>query len=181
MGHGMIPLTIIGGLFLIASVIYLIFKPKGQVAGTEAKPAEGFSLQAAPENGAGYKLWLKYDINWAGRGHAFGLTFDLDVRVDGQSVFLGQLRTGSRATTEEDRQKIRERIRAGNKTLPEGLISPTRVSCSRGHRGGISFEKATMAIIKTGPRRPGSLISLTGKVTPAEGTAVNELYFFLAR
>ncbi len=181
MGYEMVTLAIIGGIFFIAFVIFLIVKPKGQVVGTEAKPAEGFSLQAAPENGASYKLWLKYDINWAGRRHAFGLTFDLDVRVDGQSVFLGQLRTGAKATTEEDMQKIRERIRAGNKTLPEGLISPTRVKCSRGHRGGIRFEKATMAIIKTGSRRPGSLISITGKVTPSEGTSVNELYFFLAR
>jgi hypothetical protein len=181
MDSGIITIAIIGGFFFIALVIYLIVKPKGQVAGTEAKPAEEFSLQAAPGNGGSYKLWLKYDINWVGMEHAYGLTFDLDIRVDGQSCFCGELRTGSKAVNEEDRQKIREQILAGNKTLPEGVISPTKVNCSSGRSNGVRYERATMVVARTGSRRPESLVSVIGKVTPSEGTTVNSLYFFLAR
>lgn len=181
MGSGIITMIIIAGVFFIAFVIYLIVKPKGQVAGTEAKPSEEFSLQAAPADGGNYRLWLKYDITWVGVEHAFGLTFDLDVRVDGQSCFCGELRTGSKAATGEDRQRFREQMLAGNKSLPDGFISPTKVNCSRGRSDGVRFERATIAVAQTGRRRPDSLISVNGKVTPAEGTTVNSLYFFLAR
>jgi len=181
MGIEILTVSIIAGVFLIALVIYLFLKPKGEAAGTEASPAEEFSLQASPGNGAGYKLWLRYDINWVGREHAYGLTFDLDMAIDGQNCFKGQLRTGSQAVTEEDRARIKDNLRAGIKKLPEGVISPTRVKCSRGRSGGICYERATIAIARTGPRRPGSLITVIGKVTPAEGTSVNSLYFFLAR
>lgn len=181
MGYEILTVSIFAGILLIVLVIYMVLRPKGEVAGTEASPSRDFSLQAAPGNGASYKLWLKYDINWVGREHAYGLTFDLDIGIDGQNCFKGQLRTGSQAVTEEDRAKIKENLSAGIKRLPEGVISPTRVKCSRGRSGGICYERATMAIARTGPRRPGSLITVTGKVTPAEGTSVNSLYFFLAR
>ncbi len=41
MGYEMVTLAIIGGIFFIAFVIFLIVKPKGQVVGTEAKPQKG--------------------------------------------------------------------------------------------------------------------------------------------
>lgn len=181
MGYEILTVAIIVGVFLIALVVYLFLKPRGEVTGTEASPSRKFSLQASPGNGASYKLWLKYDINWVGREHAYGLTFDLDIGIDGQNCFKGQLRTGSQAVNEDDRERIKENLRAGIKKLPEGVISPTRVKCSRGRSGGVRYERATMAITETGPRRPGSMITVTGMVTPAQGTSVNSLYFFLAR
>lgn len=181
MGSELITIVVVAGALAFSAVVYLVLKPKGLVAGTETSPGEEFSLEAAPANGSNYKLWLKYDINWTGREHEYGLVFDLDIRVDGQTCFNGQLRTGSRAVTESDRQKIKERILAGNKSLPDGVIAPTRVKCSKGRRGGIHFERATMAITETGSRRPGSVVSVSGKVSPSEGTEVNSLYFFLAR
>lgn len=75
MDSGIAILAIIAGLFLIATVIYLIVRPRGQVAGTEVEPEEEFSLQAAPGNAGNYKLWVKYDINWSGVDHEYGLTF----------------------------------------------------------------------------------------------------------
>lgn len=181
MGHEVITIGFVAAILAIAGIMYLILRPKGEVAGTETRPEKEFNIEAAPSDGSRYKLWLKYDINWIGGKREFGLTFDLDLRVNGQSGFKGQLRTGSRAVTEEDRREIKQRILAGDNSLPEGVISPNRVRCSRGRNGVVHYEKATMAILETGKRERGSMISITGKVIPSEDTTVNSLYFFLAR
>jgi len=172
------------GIFCLVAagvgIFYLLNKPSKEVAGTSAAAGESFSLRAAPPDDGNYKLWVTYHITWTGVDHAYGLEFDLDMEVDGASVFSGRLRMGAAAMTEEDRAKVVAQIRAGGKELPEGVISPVRIRSSRGRRNGIRFERATIALRDLGPRRAGSRIAVRGTITPAEGTMVNSLYVFLA-
>jgi len=172
--------AMIGAVFAGSLILYLILKPGRAAVSIQVEPGIPFLLEAAPADSRDYKLWLKYDINWVGREHGSGLIFDLKVETDGASVFDGQLRMGGGAATEEDRERIRAQALTG-KTLPPGLIMPTKVRCSRGRRGGMRYERATVALYRIRQRNPGSLITVRGTVTPAEGTEVNSLHLYLAK
>ena len=162
-------------------ITYLRMAPRGEAASAEVSPGEPFSLEAAPEDGRVYKLWLSYSLSWPGvRKRGYGLFLDLDVEVNGSTVRSGRLKMGSDAVSAEDRQKILAMGR-GRMKLPDDVIFPNQVKCSRGRRGGVSYEKATCAICETGPRPDGSRISVRGTITSTEKTEIHSLRVFLAR
>ena len=162
-------------------IIHLRMAPRGEAASEEVSPGEPFSLEAAPEDGRAYKLWLSYSVTWPGpQKRGYGLFLDLDVEVNGSTVQSGRLKMGSDAVSEEDRQKILAQPE-GRRKLPDDVIFPSIVRVSRGRREGIMYEKATCAVCETGSRPKGSRISVRGTITSTEKTEVHSLRVFLAR
>lgn len=160
----LVALIMTGAILLGVGITILILRPRGKLGQTVVSPGETFYLKASPGNSRSHKLWLRYSIAWTGKKYDYGLLFSISVKVDGQEAVGGEFGMGRGASV-------------------RGLstIMPTKVYSSSGRHGSLYYEKATVALCQTGPRRKGSIIEVEGSIEGTDSTDIESLEVYLAR